>query len=99
MTLKFTIRLPYPKVFVIGRNKTGTTSLMKCKFPQIEFYHYTQIGDEMMKFKFWTFADKRFNASLKRIQRQAKRMHIFDQILAFDEGELAPEFRTKFSIC
>jgi len=49
-----------------------------------------------MKTRFCTFADKRNLQSLKRIKRQAEQIRLFDQILAFDEGELDSEFCTKY---
>jgi hypothetical protein len=45
---------------------------------------------------FCTFADSRYSVSLKRIEKQAHAMNIYDGIFIFDENKLNPDFREKF---
>ncbi len=44
---------------------------------------------------FLTFADTRLRGSLKRIRRQARSLAVFDEIRAWDQGDLDPGFRRR----
>jgi hypothetical protein len=50
----------------------------------------------MTKNVFATFASSDFSEALKRIEEQAHKMLIFDQVIAVDETVLAPAFRKEF---
>lgn len=49
-----------------------------------------------MKKVFLTFADSRMKNSLNRIIRQANSLNIYDEIIGYNEGDLAPSFLNNF---